>query len=164
MKNSLVYLLLLLLSISTYAQKETTHSTYFFIRHAEKVLSVKNPHLTKKGIERAKQWSAMLKNYKIDAVLSTDFYRTMETAQPIANANGLKIEKYHPHKLNVDDLKKSTVRKNVVIVGHSNTIPSLVNSFLGKKKYTDIDERIYGNIYIVTVKGNDIRDTLLTLE
>jgi broad specificity phosphatase PhoE len=41
--------------------------------------------------------------------------------------------------------------KTVLIVGHSNTTPALVNLALGEDKYEQLDESAYGNIFIVSI-------------
>lgn len=164
MKKLLLYIFLLGLPASLMAQKSSKTSRYFFIRHAEKVLNVKNPDLTPKGKERAQEWAAMFQHYKIDKVLSTDYKRTIQTAQPIATKNRVRVEKYNPRKFDVAKFLQSTKGKNVVIVGHSNSTPTLVNSFLKKNKYQQIDEKIYGNLYILTIKDGDINDLVLTVK
>ncbi|WP_299683528.1 histidine phosphatase family protein [uncultured Tenacibaculum sp.] len=164
MRKAILLLTFLEINLSLIAQNETKTSTYFFIRHAEKVLNVKNPDLTKKGEKRALAWSKMLTHYKIDKVLSTNYKRTLQTAKPIANKYQLQTQIYHPYKFNVQEFIKKSKGENIVIVGHSNTIPNLVNKFIGKDKYNEIDETIYGNLYIVTITNKVIQDIILNIE
>lgn len=157
-----------ILSTTSFSQEKIASeaSTYYFIRHAEKDRSDKtnkNPHLTKIGKKRAANWNKIFSNIKFDAIYSTDYNRTKETAQPTATKNGLELTFYHPYKLDTKTFLKNTEGKTILIVGHSNTTPLLVNAFLGFKKYEDIDDSNNGNLYIVTVIGDKISDQLLTI-
>lgn len=172
MKYFLILFLTLFLTVSSFSQnsqndnnKEIT--TYYLIRHAEKDRSdksVKNPHLTNKGLTRAKNWANTLKHVPFNAVYSTDYFRTLETAQPLAENKELKIIIYNPRSLDIKKFKKETKGKTVLIVGHSNTTPMLVNMLLGKKKYNYIDDANNSNLYIVSFNGNKIHDILLVVD
>lgn len=146
---------------------ETTVTTYYFIRHAEKDRTDKtdrDPHLIDIGLERAEQWNAILANIKFDAVYSTNYNRTKETAQPTATKNNLEITLYDPRGIdNAEGFLNDTKGKTVLVVGHSNTTPAFVNAVIKQKKYQDIDDNNNGNIYIVTIIDGKISDTVLTI-
>lgn len=148
------------------ATKKTTISTYYFIRHAEKDRTndqERNPHLIKSGLERAESWNSILGNIKFDAVYTTDYNRTKETAQPTASKNNLKLTFYDPNQINGKTFIKENKGKTVLIVGHSNTTPQFVNAILDSKKYEDIDDNNNGNLYIVTIINGKITDQVLTI-
>ncbi len=74
-------------------------TTMIFVRHAEKALiPVGDPGLTEAGQRRAAELARQLVDADviagIDAIYSTDYRRTVETAQPIADALGLPIHRY----------------------------------------------------------------------
>lgn len=165
--------ILLLIVAFSYVQAQDA-TTYYFVRHAEKqVDGTKNPHLTEEGKLRSTQWGKMLKNEKIDVIYSTDYFRTKETAsgmvaaimlpeKPKPGTNlGIKIKTYDPRNLDLPKFLEETHGKRVVIVGHSNTTPTFVNAILGEKKYEQIDESIYGHLYIVTVVNGKATATLI---
>ncbi len=157
-----------ILSSTTFSQEKIASeaSTYYFIRHAEKDRTDKtnkNPHLTEIGKKRATSWSKIFSNIKFDAIYSTDYNRTKETAQPTATKNGLELTIYHPYKLDTKTLLNDTENKTVLIVGHSNTTPMFVNSILGYKKHEDIDDSNNGNLYIITVIDGKTSDQVLTI-
>lgn len=134
-------------------------ATLIFVRHAEKADDgTNNPALTKEGETRAVRIMNLLKKTysKIDAVYSTDYKRTEFTAQPTAKEFGLKVQKYDPRAPNVfiKSLIKDYQGKVVLIVGHSNTTPSLVNIVLGEDKFKQLDESSYDEIFVV--KANDV--------
>ncbi|RLD29411.1 MAG: phosphoglycerate mutase [Bacteroidetes bacterium] len=152
--------------IATHLAEETT--TYYFIRHAEKDRSDANntnPNLIQNGILRAAKWSYVLEHVTFDAVYSTDYNRTKQTAQPTAEKNNLDISIYNPRTLYSEDFIKNTKGKTVLIVGHSNTTPMFVNTILGKEKYESIDDSNNANLYIVTISSSgEISDTLLVVD
>lgn len=169
MKHSLLLIFAFLIVFSTFSQNETQEntSTYYLIRHAEKDRSeegVKNPHLTKKGLLRAQNWANSLKHIPFDAVYSTDYFRTKETAQPVANNKKLSITIYDPRNLDIDKFKEETKGKTIFVVGHSNSTPMFVNQLLGKEKYKHIDDRNNSNLYIVHLNNNYIFDSLLVID
>jgi bisphosphoglycerate-dependent phosphoglycerate mutase len=59
---------------------------------------------------------------------------------------------------------KDTSGKTVFVVGHSNTIPSLVNLLIGKKKYTAIEDTNNSNFYIVIRQKASISDHILVID
>ncbi len=174
-RNKMKYLstliLALLFTLPTFSQesvevKENAEgtTTYYFIRHAEKDrsdTSNKDPLLIQKGILRAAKWSYVLENVKFDAVYSTDYNRTKQTAQPTAEKNNLEITIYNPRELNSDEFIKNTKGKTVLVVGHSNTTPMFVNAVIGTKKYESIDDSNNANLYIVTISDNGIISDLV---
>ena len=164
----LIIVFIVLTSLSGFSQNDNQSevSVYYFIRHAEKDRSDatnKNPHLTRKGLARANNWSDILDDVKFDKVYSTDYNRTKETAQPTATKNKLKLTLYHPFKLKKEIFLKDTKGKTVLVVGHSNTTPEFVNLLLGNKKYKHIDDTNNGNLYIITIIDDKISDQVLTI-
>jgi len=138
------------------SEKENT-SVYYFIRHAEKDRSDstnKNPSLTIQGLERANKWALFFKDKNIAAVYSTNYKRTQQTALPIAKEQNLEIISYTAKELISEKFIANNKGKNIVIVGHSNTTPELVNRLLGEKKYEDIADRENNNVFIVTLNKN----------
>ncbi|MFI8378276.1 phosphoglycerate mutase family protein [Leeuwenhoekiella sp. NPDC079379] len=131
-------------------------ATYYFLRHADKVRGPNagdNPPLNATGKARAKFWAKQLKDVDFDAVYSTNFKRTQSTALPTAKQNKLEVKIYEPSEDFYSNFKSNHVGKNVLVVGHSNTIPAFVNAVLGDQKYNEIDDSTFGNLYIVKVKN-----------
>ncbi|MBT8296219.1 MAG: histidine phosphatase family protein [Gramella sp.] len=127
-------------------------STYYLIRHAEKDRSDssnRNPDLKKEGLARAKKWAEVLQEVDFDAIYSTNYHRTMQTAKPLADLNKLEIMQYDAGKLFDENFANATVGKTVLVVGHSNTTPQFANAIIGEKKYEDIDDLENGALFIV---------------
>ena len=166
MKHFYILLLLSIFTINVTAQ-ESSKSTYYLIRHAEKDRSDKtneNPDLTEKGAERAAKWSKVLTTFGIDAVYSTNYNRTLQTGKPTADANKLTIKTYHPFKINIEKFRNETKGKNVLIVGHSNTTAAFANKLIGSEVYPEIKDDNNANLYIVTVDGKEVSHVLIKMK
>jgi broad specificity phosphatase PhoE len=161
MKKLLVFLFLFGFQIH-FGQNKTTQ--YYFIRHAEKADSSKNPDLSEKGLERAQEWQLLFSELSFDEIYSTDFNRTIQTIKPISVKQNKNFSLYNPKTIDIEAFKKETFGKTILIVGHSNTIPNMVNHIIKENKYSDIEENQFGNLYIVTIFENQILSQLLHLK
>lgn len=134
-------------------------STYYLIRHAEKDRSNElntNPSLNFEGENRAQNWANYFENKHLDAVYSTKYFRTVETATPTAMTQELKIKYYDPRNMYDSIFQAETKGKTVLVVGHSNTTPIFANKILGEEKYEDMDDNDNASLYIVTVSNDRI--------
>ena len=132
-------------------------TTYYLIRHAEKDrsdASNKNPELTEQGLRRAENWAKHFEEVQFDAIYSTDYNRTKQTAMPTAKANNLEIQYYNPFKIKIEEFIETTKGETVLVVGHSNTTPQFVNKILEESKYEDIADDNNANLYKVTLSKN----------
>lgn len=137
---------------TTFQVASCTMTTYILVRHAEKIKDVKDPDLTKEGLERAKSLEYLFKDVKIAAIYSSDYKRTQQTALPVAKAKKIIVQSYDPRNLEglVEEVAKKYKGKTVLIVGHSNTTPALTNLLIGTN-YSSFDESIYDNFFMVNV-------------
>lgn len=154
MKLFLVIILLLCLSCG---------HTYYIVRHAEKAdaganMMSSDVPLTEKGKERAVALEELLKNKKIAYVYSTNTIRTKSTAQPTADYFKLPVNIYGPGPDSAFIAKLKAVKKNTLIIAHSNTVDDIVNGLCGEKKVMgDLDESEYNKLFIIEFKGKKIR-------
>lgn len=151
MKKFLLIIFVFTLFIACTSDKTTT---YYLIRHAEKDrtnTTNKNPNLNSDGVIRAEKWAKNFENIKLDAVYSTDYNRTQQTAAPTAKSKGLIVQSYNPSKMYDSIFKKNTKGKTVLVVGHSDTTPVFANIILGQKKYKNMADNDNASLYIVTV-------------
>ena len=133
----------------------------FLVRHGEKVDQSRNPELSSAGYIRAATLAHTLQNSQIQYVHSTDFIRTMKTAEPAAAINGLEVEVYKPSDLKsfAAELRQKGGRH--LVVGHSNTTPRMVE-LLGGESGTEINEPDeYDRLYVVTIDGSGEVNTVL---
>ena len=146
-----IIILGLLGMLSSYAV--SAHSIYF-VRHFEKETTYlkdgrkeRDPRLTEVGQSRALNLAGLLARQPIKHVFSTDYKRTMQSALPTALALGLKVKKYDPQQLDEFIQQLSELSHDALVVGHSNTIPYLVNT-LTEQSIT-LSEDDYGDIFWV---------------
>lgn len=145
----------------------TVTTTYYLIRHAEKDRSDpenRNPSLTEEGIARANRWASTFEDIPFDAVYSTTYARTQQTAMPTATQKGLEIQSYDPRNLFDENFQNATLGKTVLVVGHSNTTPSFVNAIIKEDRFEDIDDSNNTNLYIVTLTGGKSSTQLLHID
>ena len=166
MKKILIFTVLFLslfaILIQAQESKDVNISTYYFIRHAEKMSSNdRDPKLNKEGILRAEKWANVFKNISFDAVYSTNYKRTKSTANPTAKSQDLEITLYNPRGTDYAQFLKDTIGKTVLVVGHSNTIPDFVNKIINKDKYKLIEHNNNGNLYIVEFINSSFSHKLL---
>ena len=149
--------------MASYAQEVTT---YYFIRHAEKLRINKqdrNPRLNQDGVKRAEGWKDVFSTVKFDAIYSTDYNRTKLTAEPTAKSQNLSILLYDPRNMYSESFQFNTKGKTILVVGHSNTTNAFANKVLGENKYPQIDDSNNSNLYIVTVIDGKASSVLLKI-
>ena len=143
------------------------HATYYLIRHAEKVRSNpqnQDPSLDQKGLLRAKRWAAYFEPIEIDEIYTTNYIRTNQTISVIAEQKTIVPKNYDPDKIYSDGFLKETDGKNILIVGHSNTIPYFVNKLLDEEKFTEMDDGDNSTLFKVTINGKDKKVETITVE
>ena len=133
-------------------------TTIIFVRHADKATApIDNPGLSAAGQRRAAELSRQLVDADVvagvDAVYSTGYKRSQETARAVADALDLPINTY-----DVDDTEEilETILKRhkgkiILIVAHGNTVPVLIANLGASKKVPPIAESEYDNIYIISI-------------
>jgi len=144
-----------------------TVSTFYFIRHAEKVKSdTKNPdpELNQEGLGRAIFWAKVFEPIALDEIYSTDYERTKMTAAPTSVQKNIPVKYYDPRTIDALAFLTDNLGKKVLVVGHSNTTPEFVNQILGEKKYPQMDENDNGSLYTITIIGNTATSTVLNID
>lgn len=135
-------------------------TTVIFVRHAEKAaLPADDPELSEAGKQRAAELARQLVDADVvpgvgvDAVYSTSFRRTVETARPVAEALDLQIMTYDA--ADTEAFLETVVRdykgKIILVVGHSNTVPEMIANMGASKSVPPIAEDEYDNIYLVSI-------------
>jgi len=128
--------------------------TVFLVRHAEKCSApASDPDLTPYGQQRTQDLVRVLSHVELDAVYSTPFARTLNTASPVAAAHDVNIIETPAERGFMEALAeriKNGEANNVLVSGHSNTTPRVVNLLAGTE-FEDLDESVYDRLYIVTL-------------
>ncbi len=162
MRTHLGFLLVFLFSllVGSCSLKEATRlsgsspkTTIYVVRHAEKEKG-SAPGLTPQGAVRADFYAKFFAKEKMAAVYSTPTRRTIETATPLAQAQQLPVKEY-ANGLDFEAFAKTILAthagETILIVGHSNTVPLLVNSLSGTEDHTDVPHEEYRRLYQVVV-------------
>jgi len=136
--------------------------TVFIVRHAEKDMAdgnVKDPRLTPEGLKRSFELSTKLEKEEISAIFSTNYIRTIQTAEPISKRLKKKIQIYDP-TIPSDIVRTVTGKykgQTVLIVGHSNTILPMIRAFGGSTTITEIKDYDYSYLFKLII--NDTVNT-----
>ena len=133
-------------------------TTVIFVRHAEKAtLPADDPALSPAGQRRAAELKRQLVDADViagvDAVYSTPYRRTEETARPIAEALDIPLNSYDAAdtELIMEQIVRDHKGEIILVVGHSNTIPLLIGNMGASKSVPEIAENEYDNIYVVSI-------------
>ena len=122
MRNAIALLIMLsCTTISAIGQVKSV-TKIFILRHADKA----GEDLSPAGQVRAKELKRVLGEAKIDSIFSTDVPRTKHTAEVLARSLGLPVIIYNAEAAVIKRILKTCPGKRVLIVGHSNTVSSLI--------------------------------------
>jgi phosphohistidine phosphatase SixA len=128
MKFLRTLLVTVLLSAAAFAQDA---GKIFVVRHAEKVSEADDALLSAKGKTRAECLAQTLRDAGIKTVIVTNFERTLQTAEPLINDTHAKTLTFDSKAYDQITAAANSAAKsgNVLVVGHSNTIPALMATF-----------------------------------
>ena len=133
-------------------ESAAAQQTIFVVRHAERADAMAapatDPPLSAAGHERAARLATMLRSADIKQVWTTEFLRTKQTAAPTAEALKLTSGAVSSRDLDGLILRVTAARANVLVVGHSNTVPDILKR-LGIKDTITIADTEYDNLFIV---------------
>ena len=159
--------ILLLFIIVSFKNPSDECSKIYLIRHAEKVRTDKSdrdPDLNNNGFMRAENWKKYFFDKDISKIYSTNYKRTLKTVKPLAQNNNLEILIYSTDDIVYEDFLNSNEGENIVVVGHSNTIPDFVNNLINEKYYEQIDDLNNSNLYIVSSCNSGLTHKLITVD
>jgi phosphohistidine phosphatase SixA len=159
----LLNMLLLWVCVSVAATAQAPAPTIFLVRHAERAdagktnptMTASDPDLSAAGHQRAKSLAAVLKDAGIKEIYATEFKRTQQTAAPAAAASGLTVKTVPGDDVAglVAQLKAAT--GNVLVVGHSNTVPEIIKA-VGVSTPITIGDTEFDNLFVV-IPGSPAR-------
>ena len=127
-------------------------TTVVVVRHAEKEGEGKDPGLNEAGQARAAALAKALQALSVQAAYTSPFRRTRETLGPLCAARGLQ-----PIDMPAEDvkglaarIKKQDLGRTVVVAGHSNTVPQLLQA-LGVSEPVVLGEQDFDRLFVVTI-------------
>jgi len=131
---------------------EAAKQTVILVRHGEKAATAdRDPDLSPAGAARAARLPQLLANALPAAVYASEYRRTQQTARPLALAAGVPIRMLPASTAPEDLLKRLCALPDgstAAVVGHSNTLPALVQAWSGEPAEA-IADGDYGRIYVV---------------
>jgi len=141
----------LIAAATFFAGAAHAQSAIILVRHAElQAAAMAGPRqvpLSQAGSARAERLAPLLKDAHIT--------RTQKTAEPLSHELKEKptvVPKGDPREL-VARLRKEHAGQNVLLVGHTDTLPGLLKA-LGHPADVKIDSDDYGNVFVVVPKGD----------
>ncbi|MFT4786220.1 MAG: 2,3-bisphosphoglycerate-dependent phosphoglycerate mutase [Cyclobacteriaceae bacterium] len=148
------FLLSLIICLMSYSFV-SAQTVFVLVRHAEKEQDgSKDPNLNNVGIDRAAKLMEILTQQSISGLYATPYKRTQQTLTPLATAKELSVNTYKPFDEEfLPSLFENHSNGYVVVSGHSNTIPVLVNQLIGEDRYEQLEETDYNDIFIVTAES-----------
>jgi len=166
-RTNLKFILLILVALVLAAfpgwadESETT--TLIVVRHAEENRLLGEIPLSDQGASRARELARALSNVKLDAIFSTNTVRSKSTVSPIAEAKGLSVTLYDYKSISdlmpfVDSLVRNYKGKTVLVVGHSDDVPTSISIL--RKKYSagkevkPINKFVYDDLFIAFVPAS----------
>ncbi len=137
--------------------------TIYLVRHSEKDLTSNNgadPPLTQCGEQRSEHLNSFLSDVHLDAIYSTDYTRTKNTALPTAKSKELEIQEYAAQDLEAFSELLIERKQDALVVGHSNTTGVLAGLLVGEE-IGAFDLDIYNRVYQVVIHKKSGRLHLL---
>lgn len=129
----------------------TADAAVFVVRHAERADAKDDASLlSRRGRKRAKLLARVLAAVPLKAVYTTEYERTQQTARPAAEAKGLTVTVTDSEKAAAlaAELKALPAERDVLVVGHTDTIPDILKG-LGVAEAVTIPDGEYDNLFIV---------------
>ncbi len=136
------------------ASPDSGATTFLLVRHAERdtLLLGSDPPLSAAGLRRALTLVHALGDAGISAIYVTEFLRNRQTAMPLAARLGdsLRVLRGRNFAEQAWRLKAEHAGQTVLIVGHSDTIPQLIEALSGCK-VPAFGRNEWDALYVVTV-------------
>lgn len=123
-------------------------------RHAEKVDASDDPALSAIGQRRADDLLHALEHSGVTAIYTSTLRRTRDTATPLAERLGLAVEQLPPDQDAelVRRIREQHAGDVVLVVGHSNTVPKVIEALCGAK--VTIGDADYDGLFTVVLPAS----------
>jgi broad specificity phosphatase PhoE len=151
-----VFVLLLLSACFTVAPQVPLGPSYYVMRHLQTPPGATDPDLTAEGRAQANALPGWFAGDPPSAIYVSDTKRARQSAAPLAAALGITPKIYDPANTPALVAMVKTEPGAVLIVGHSNTVPDIVQQ-LGGTRPDPIAHDQFGDIWHVTaINGNTL--------
>lgn len=150
-------LLLIAYNSSVYAVPD---NIYLF-RHSEKSQG-ENPHLSAEGQQRAEKLSLLIEGNQQLTLYSTDYNRTLETADALAKHFDIAAHIYNPKDLAAVKERLLNQTGTVIVIGHSNTSVQLA-ALISELPVKEMPESEFSRYFLLEYTGKNYHLSDLTM-
>lgn len=149
--------LMLVLAALPIASATAEISGVVVVRHAEKADDgTADPELTVEGHARARALASALAPAQVGGLIASHYRRTRQTLEPLADERGLDVMVVTAHsgaigahiESIVEKVHESDAEGLLVIAGHSNTVPLIVEALSGRV-VAPIAESEYDRLFVL---------------
>jgi phosphohistidine phosphatase SixA len=126
----------------------------FLVGHAEQASGANgDPPLTETGQRHPRALATVLKDAGLTATYVSEFQRTMQTAEPLAQALQIEPTRLPRHDIDglLERLRTQHADGRVLIVSHSLTIPHMLKAF-GHPEEVMHDPGVHDRLYMIVPK------------
>ena len=159
-----VFLFMLAALLFVIPQDDFKPITVYLVRHAERADEPRqDPSLNEKGNARAQELARVLANANIKAIISSQYLRTKQTAEPLAKKLSLPVTSItlnvtpsNPRVVTDQSTAEVTNKilshpgESVLVIGHTNSVPDVIK-MLGGDTVPVMDETVFDDLFVVTV-------------
>ena len=118
------------------------------VRHFDTPKGERDPDLLPQGTARAEALARWFRGKRLCAILVTQYKRTRQTAAPTAAGRSVAIQTYDAADTAGAVARAKASACPVLIVGHSNTVPDIVEK-LGGTRPTELSHEDFGDVWTV---------------
>ena len=129
---------------------------YYVVRHLHTPAGERDPDLTAEGQRQAALLADWFRGERPAAIYVTDYKRSRQTAAPLAARLGLTPIVYDPANTPALIARVRAGPWPVLIVGHSNTVPDIVEQLGGTRPAALVHED-FGDIWRIAADGTTQR-------
>jgi phosphohistidine phosphatase SixA len=133
---------------------EQPEPAFYVMRHLQKGTG-EDPGLTEQGRSCAARGAELLADSGIRAIFASRTRRAQETAAPTASRLGVALAAYDPRDTPGLVAQVRAQAGSVLVVGHSNTVPEIVEG-LGGARPADLSEDRYGEVWRVARPSGEV--------
>jgi broad specificity phosphatase PhoE len=142
-------LLALMLGACAFIAPIQPPSTFYVMRHLNTPAGAQDPDLTAEGRRQAQRLADWFGNEPPATIFVSNTKRAQQTAAPLAARLGIEPRLYDPSNtpLLISEMMKEP--PPVLIVGHSNTVPAIVQALSGAN-VEPITHEQFGDIWVIS--------------
>ena len=163
-KLFLFFLLTTAFAVPALAQEDAP-TVVIVVRHGEKQTSDPantDPPLSEAGVKRAQSLIQLAEDADVSVIYTTQFNRARETAQPLADKLNIPVIAMEVSGSNLNNYSSAMAKeilakhagKTVLVIGHTNTVPQLVEALGGKLPPAIDDAAEFDRLFVVVVPKN----------